>query len=41
MSDIAASQLYDPLVFQDEEFNIVPSLAESWEYQGDGSEVIF
>ncbi len=41
MSDIAASQLYDPLVFQDDDLKIGPGLAESWEFLGDGSEVIF
>jgi peptide/nickel transport system substrate-binding protein len=37
ISDIAASQLYDPLVFQDDSGQIVPSLAESWEINEDGT----
>lgn len=37
ISDIAASQLYDPLVFQDSSGQIVPWLAESWETSEDGT----
>ncbi len=37
ISDIAASQLFDPLVFQDKNGDIVPSLAESWETSDDGT----
>jgi len=37
ISDIAASQLYDPLVFQNSKGEIVPSLAESWEVSDDGT----
>ncbi len=37
ISDIAASQLYDPLVFQDDTGQIVPSLAERWEVSEDGT----
>lgn len=37
ISDIAASQLYDPLVFQDKSGQIVPWLAESWETSDDGT----
>jgi len=37
ISDIAASQLYDPLVFQDKSGQIVPWLAESWETSEDGT----
>lgn len=40
-ADIAASQLYDPLVYQDDEGNIVPGLAESWEVSEDGTEYTF
>ena len=40
-ADNAASQLYDPLVFQDNEGNIVPSLAESWDISDDGTEYTF
>jgi peptide/nickel transport system substrate-binding protein len=40
-ADIAASQLYDPLVFQDDDGTIVPALAESWEVSKDGTEYIF
>ncbi len=40
-SDIAASQLYDPLVFQDDDGNIVPALAERWEVSADGTEYTF
>jgi len=40
-ADIAASQLYDPLVLQDEAGNIVPALAESWEVSADGTEYTF
>lgn len=40
-ADIAASQLYDPLVYQDDDLNIVPGLAESWEVSEDGTEYIF
>ncbi len=35
-ADIAASQLYDPLVFQNEKGEIEPALAESWEVSDDG-----
>ena len=37
ISDIAASQLYDPLVFQNDKGEIVPSLAEKWEVSEDGT----
>lgn len=37
ISDIAASQLFDPLVFQDKNGEIVPALAESWETSEDGT----
>lgn len=37
ISDIAASQLYDPLVFQNTAGEIVPALAESWESSEDGT----
>jgi peptide/nickel transport system substrate-binding protein len=37
ISDIAASQLYDPLVFQNSAGEIVPALAESWESSEDGT----
>lgn len=37
ISDIAASQLYDPLVFQNTAGEIVPALAESWEASEDGT----
>ncbi|TSA47173.1 MAG: ABC transporter substrate-binding protein [Chloroflexi bacterium] len=37
ISDIAASQLYDPLVFQDDAGQIVACLAESWETSADGT----
>ena len=37
ISDIAASQLYDPLVFQNDKGEIVPSLAEKWEVSQDGT----
>ena len=40
-SDTASSQLYDPLVQLDDQLNIVPSLAESWEVSTDGTEYIF
>ena len=40
-ADIAASQLYDPLVFQDDDGNIVPGLAERWEVSADGTEYTF
>ena len=40
-ADIAASQLYDPLVFQDENGDIVPALAESWDISDDGTEYTF
>lgn len=40
-SDIAASQLYDPLVFQDDDGNIVPALAEKWDVSADGTEYTF
>jgi peptide/nickel transport system substrate-binding protein len=40
-SDTAASQLYDPLVQLDENVNIVPSLAESWDISADGTEYTF
>jgi peptide/nickel transport system substrate-binding protein len=40
-ADIAASQLYDPLVYQDNQGNIVPSLAESWDISADGTEYTF
>jgi peptide/nickel transport system substrate-binding protein len=40
-ADIAASQLYDPLVFQDETGNIVPALAEKWDVSADGTEYTF
>lgn len=40
-SDKAASQLYDTLVWQDDNGDIVPSLAESWEVSEDGSEYTF
>ncbi len=40
-ADIAASQLYDPLVFQDDEGNIVPALAEKWEVSEDGTTYTF
>lgn len=40
-ADIAASQLYDPLVYQDDEGNIVPGLAESWDVSEDGTEYTF
>jgi peptide/nickel transport system substrate-binding protein len=37
ISDIAASQLYDPLVFQNTAGEIVPALAERWESSEDGT----
>jgi peptide/nickel transport system substrate-binding protein len=40
-ADNAASQLYDPLVFQALDGSIVPGLAESWEISEDGTEYIF
>lgn len=40
-SDTAASQLYDPLVQLDDQGNIIPSLAESWEISTDGTEYTF
>ncbi len=40
-ADIAASQLYDPLVFQDDDGTIVPALAERWEVSADGTEYTF
>ena len=40
-ADIAASQLYDPLVFQGEDGNIVPALAEKWDVSADGTEYTF
>jgi peptide/nickel transport system substrate-binding protein len=40
-ADIAASQLYDPLVFQDDSGNIVPALAEKWDVSADGTEYTF
>ncbi len=40
-ADNAASQLYDPLVFQDNEGNIGPGLAERWEISDDGTEYTF
>jgi peptide/nickel transport system substrate-binding protein len=40
-ADNVASQLYDPLVFQDNEGNIVPGLAERWEISDDGTEYTF
>jgi peptide/nickel transport system substrate-binding protein len=40
-SDTAASQLYDPLVMLDDEANIIPWLAESWDISADGTEYIF
>ena len=40
-ADIAASQLYDPLVFQDDSGNIVPALAEKWDVSADGAEYTF
>ncbi len=36
-ADIAASQLYDPLVFQNDKGEIEPALAESWTISDDGS----
>jgi len=41
ISDIAASQLYGPLVFQDKSGQIVPWLAESWETSEDGTSWTF
>jgi peptide/nickel transport system substrate-binding protein len=40
-ADNVASQLYDPLVLQDNDGNIVPALAERWEISDDGTEYIF
>ncbi len=40
-ADNAASQLYDPLVFQALDGSIVPGLAESWEVSDDGTEYTF
>jgi peptide/nickel transport system substrate-binding protein len=40
-ADIAASQLYDPLVFQANDGTIVPALAEKWEVSDDGTEYTF
>ena len=40
-SDIAASQLYDPLVQLDDQGKIQPSLAESWKISADGTEYTF
>jgi peptide/nickel transport system substrate-binding protein len=40
-ADNAASQLYDPLVFQALDGEIVPGLAESWEVSDDGTEYTF
>ena len=40
-ADNVASQLYDPLVLQDVDGNIVPALAERWEISDDGTEYIF
>lgn len=40
-ADNAASQLYDPLVFQDLDGKIVPGLAESWEVSDDGTAYTF
>jgi ABC-type transport system substrate-binding protein len=40
-ADNAASQLYDPLVFQALDGTIVPGLAESWEVSDDGTEYTF
>ena len=34
-------QMYDSLVYADDEGNIVPALAESWEISDDGTEYIF
>jgi len=40
-SDTAASQLYDPLVMLDDQANIIPWLAESWDISEDGTEYTF
>ena len=40
-ADNVASQLYDPLVFQDNDGNIGPGLAERWEISDDGTEYTF
>ena len=40
-ADNAASQLYDPLVFQALDGTIVPGLAERWEVSDDGTEYTF
>jgi peptide/nickel transport system substrate-binding protein len=40
-SDTAASQLYDPLVMLDDQGNIIPWLAESWDISADGTEYTF
>lgn len=37
----ASWQLYDSLVYADEDGNILPALAESWEISEDGTEYIF
>lgn len=37
----AAAQLYDGLVWIDDEGNLVPALAESWEISEDGTEYVF
>jgi peptide/nickel transport system substrate-binding protein len=41
MADIAASQLYDSLVWQDDNGKIVPDLAESWDVSPDGTAYTF
>ncbi|MGC9333715.1 MAG: ABC transporter substrate-binding protein [Anaerolineae bacterium] len=40
-ADNVASQLYDPLVFQDNDGNIGPGLAERWDISEDGTEYTF
>ena len=40
-ADNVASQLYDPLVFQENDGTIGPGLAERWEISDDGSEYTF
>ena len=39
-SSLAIRQLYDPLLIQDQEMNIGPGLAESWEFTDDTTLVL-
>ncbi len=40
-SDTAASQLYDPLIQLDDQGNIIPGLADSWDISPDGATYTF